>query len=251
MTSPDLEYLRSIELPSARARSAGEEVTPPAFVASPQVVTVASQLCEFTSSVAPSTRSTLSNCLLLAQLAADKAFGSPASDIYRWYDKYHEVLRNSGWLLADIDFREQALSVDGAFVHKEIIPVITAFLGPAATAGSLILQVLNSLNQMQQDEPWITLFQSESQSLKGGKFQMSLVDTNANGDAEARHLSVSVEASQRVTQVLFFKLRGQATRLQRAESVMTMSPTALSKAGPIASARVAEHVADYIMNVDI
>lgn len=161
------------------------------------------------------------------------------------------MLRGSGWLLADIDFREQALSTDGAFVHKEIIPVIAAFLGPAASAASLILQVLNSLNAMQQNEPWITLFQSESQSLRGGKFQLSLVDTNAAGDAEARHLSVSVEASQRVTQVLFFKLRGQSTRLQRAESVMTMSPTALAQAGPIASARVAEHVSDFIKYVEI
>ena len=251
MTSPDLAYLRSIELPAARSRSAGEELTPPAFVASRQVVTVASQLCEFTSSVDPTTRSSLSNCLLLAQLAADKAFGSPASDIYRWYDKYLEVLRKSGWLLADVDFREQALDVDGAFVHKEIIPVITAFLGPAATAGSLILQVLTSLDQMQQNEPWITLFQSESQSLRGGKFQLSLIDTNANGDAEARLMAVSIEASQRVTQVLFFKLRGQSTRLRRAESVMTMTQAALDAAGPAASARVADHVADYIMNVEI
>lgn len=114
---------------------------------------VASQLTEFTAAVDPAKRSALSNCLLLAQLAADKAHGSPSDDIFNWYKKYHEVLRGSGWLLADLEFRAQALSADGAFVHKEIIPVIAAFLGPAATAGSLILQVLTSLNNMQQNEP--------------------------------------------------------------------------------------------------
>ncbi len=251
MTTPDLDYIRSVALPSARSRGAGETVTPPDFVAPPQVVAVGSQLCEFTAVVEPAMRQDLSNCLLLAQLAADKAVGSPASDIYRWHDSYIGTLQKTGWLLADVDFQEQALSADGVFVHKEIIPVVMAFLGPAATAGTLILQMLNSLSAMQQNQPWITLFQSESQTLNGAKFQVSLVDKDANGDAEVRLLAVGVEASQRITQVLFFKLHRQSTRLRRAQGAMTMSPATLAKIRDPLRARVAQHVVDYVMNVEI
>lgn len=89
MTSPDLDLLRSVALPRPRARSAGEVVEEPTFVEAPQVVAVASQLTEFTAAVDPAKRSALSNCLLLAQLAADKAHGSPSEDIFKWYKKYH------------------------------------------------------------------------------------------------------------------------------------------------------------------
>lgn len=252
MSAPDLDYLRSVELPAARSRGPGDVAKAPSFAAAgPQAVAVASQLVEFTAAVPADTRADLANCLLLAQLAADKASGSPAQDIYRWYDKYVEVLQNTGWRLADVDFQEQLLSADGALVHKEIIPVVTAFLGPAASTASIVLAMLESLNAMEADQPWITLFQSESQSLQGAKFQIALVDRDAQGDATVSLLSIGIEARQRITQVLFFKLTKQSTRLRKATGSMTMAPATLAAVRDIVRSRVERHVADYVMNVAI
>jgi hypothetical protein len=252
MTTLDLSYIRAVELPAARSRGPGELARAPDFTGTePQAVAVGSQVVEFAGSVSAETRADLSNCLLLAQLAADKAAGSPAQDIYRWYDKYIEVLQHTGWRVTAADFQEQAISADGALVHKEIIPVVTAFLGPAARAASLVLQMLNSLNAMAQTRPWITLFQSESQSLQGAKFQIALVDRDAHGDAVVNLLSIGIEARQRITQVLFFKLSRQSTKLRKATGSMTMSPGNLAAVRDIVRTRVERHVADYVMNVAI
>lgn len=251
MSTPDLDFLRDVAVPAARSRSAGEVVTPPEFGTDSQVVTVGGQLCEFTEAVEPGLREDLSNCLLLAQLAADKSAGNPASDVNRWQDAYIETLQRSGWRLSDVNFKEQAISADGVFVHQEIIPLIQAFLGPAAAAGTLVIQLLTSLSEMQQDQPWITLFQSESQTLSGAKFQITLVNKNSNGESEVSTLAVTCEATSRIVQVLFFRLNRQSTKLRNAESTMTISSGNLAKIRDVIRNRVQEHVFDFVKNVPI
>jgi hypothetical protein len=249
--SPEVEFVMALPLPEARTRGPGDSATLPSFTAERQALAVGGQIAEFSPAISPELRGDLSNCLLLAQLAADKAAGSPAQDVRSWYQTYSSVLRNTGWLVSEGDFQEQAVSADGVFVHKEIIPLLTAFLGPAVAAVSLVVQMLNSLSAMQQNQPWITLFQSESQTLNGAKLQVSLVDKNANGDAAVNLLSVGIETSQRITQVLFFRVSRQSTRLSKTTGTMTMSPAMLARIREVVQAKVAQHVFDNIANIDI
>jgi hypothetical protein len=251
MSNPEVEYIKTLQLPAALSRGPGDLATPPSFTTERQAVAIAGQLAEFSPAIDPGLRGDLSNCLLLAQLAADKAAGSPAQDVKSWYRTYSGVLKNTGWLVGEGDFQEQAVSADGVFVHKEIIPVLTAFLGPAASAVSIVVTMLNSLSAMQQNQPWITLFQSENQTLNGAKLQISLVDRQANGDAAVNLLSVGIEAAQRITQVLFFKVSRQSTRLSKATGTMTMSPATLARIRAAVQAKVDRHVFDNIANVDI
>jgi hypothetical protein len=251
MSTLEVEYIKTLELPAARSRGLGERATPPAFTTERQAVAIAGQIAEFSPAIGADLRGDLSNCLLLAQLAADKTAGSPAQNVRNWYQTYAGVLRNTGWLVSDSDFQEQAVSADGAFVHKEIIPVLIAFLGPAASAVSIVVQMLNSLSAMQQNQPWITLFQSENQTLNGAKLQISLVDKDANGDATVSLLSVGVEARQRITQVLFFRVSRQSTRLSKATGTMTMAPAMLARIRETVQAKVDQHVFDNIANIDI
>lgn len=250
-TSPEVEFVKALPLPAARSRGPGERATPPSFTTERQALAIAGQIAEFSPAISPALRGDLSNCLLLAQLAADKAAGSPAQDVRNWYQTYSGVLRNTGWLVSEGDFQEQAVSADGVFVHKEIIPLLTAFLGPAAAAVSIVVQILNSLSAMQQNQPWITLFQSESQTLNGAKLQISLVDKDANGDAAVNLLSVGIEASQRITQVLFFRVSRQSTRLSKTTGTMTMSPAMLARIREAVQAKVDQHVFDNIASIDI
>jgi hypothetical protein len=251
MSTPEVEYIKTLELPAARTRGPGDLAAPPTFTTERQALAIAGQLTEFSPAIEPGLRGDLSNCLLLAQLAADKAAGSPAQDVRSWYGVYSGVLRQTGWLVGEGDFQEQAVSTDGAFVHKEIIPVLIAFLGPAASAVSIVVQMLTSLSAMQQNQPWITLFQSESQTLNGAKLQISLVDRQANGDAAVNLLSVGIEARQRITQVLFFKVSSQSTRLTKATGTMTMSPATLARIRAAVQAKVDQHVLTNIANVEI
>jgi len=250
MSNQELDFIQSLELPEPRSRGI-ESAAPPSFITERQAVAVAGQICEFSPTVDPSARADLANCLLLAQLAADKAAGSPPKDVRSWHAQYVNALKKTGWLVSGGDFQEQAVSADGVLVHKEIIPVITAFLGPAASAASIVLQMLNSLSAMQQNSSWITLFQDESQTLTGAKLQVSLVDQDANGAATVNLLSVGIEASQRITQVLFFKVSRQATKLSKATDSLTMNAGSLDLIRAAVAEKVKEHLAESVANIDI
>ena len=250
MSSQELEYIRSVEIRAPRSRGLAA-AAPPRFTSGQQAVVVGSQLCEFSPAIEPDTRAALSNCLLLAQLAADKAAGSPPADIRTWHEEYVSALRKTGWQVMDGDFQEQAVSTDGVVVHKEILPVITAFLGPAASAASIVVQMLSSLSAMQQNTPWITLFQDESQTLNGAKFQVSLVEQDDHQTVSVNLLSVGIEASQRITQVLFFKASRQTTLLRKASDQLSMLPGTLDIVSAAVAARVKEHLAENVMNIEI
>src|SRR5947209_1496407 len=72
--SETVAYIQSLELPAPRSRGPAEPAPPPpAFTAGPQGFAIGSQLTEFTPQVAASVRPAVSNSLLLAQLASDKA----------------------------------------------------------------------------------------------------------------------------------------------------------------------------------
>jgi hypothetical protein len=251
MSIPEVEYITSLELPAARSRGPGERGAPPPVTPPRPAGAIAGQIAEFSPAIGADLRGDLSNCLLLAQLAADKAAGSPAQDVRSWYRTYSGVLRNTGWVVGDSDFQEQAVGADGVFVHKEIIPVLTAFLGPAASAVSIVVQMLNSLSALQQNQPWITLFQSENQTLNGGKLQISLVDKQPNGDAAVSLLSIGIEARQRITQVLFFQISRQSTKLTKATGTLTMAPATLARIREAVQTKVDQHVLDNIANIDI
>jgi hypothetical protein len=251
MSIPEIEFITQTPLPPAPSRERGEMVTLPSFTAERQAVAVGSQIAEFDPVLAPALRADLGNALLLAQLAADKAAGSPPQDFIGWYRAYVGALKRIGWIVGDLDFREQALSADGALVHKEIIPVVTAFLGPAASAVSIVVGLLNSLQAIQADQPWITLFQSESQTLNGAKFQINIVGEDQNGDPSINVLAVGIKASQRITQVLFFKAQQQSTRLEKAAATMSMPAALLGKIREVLADRVEVYVADNIKNIEI
>ncbi len=80
-----VDFVQSLDLPFAgpRLESAAEPVT---FSDQPEVATVGAQVTEFSAQVAPPQRAAVADCLLLAQLAANKATaGNP--DQMAWYQK--------------------------------------------------------------------------------------------------------------------------------------------------------------------
>jgi len=164
-----------------------------------EAVAVGAQLAEFTDAVPPDVRGAIADSILLAQLAANKAAGE-AQDIFRWYDKYVEVLQNIGWQIRDVDFQTQTVTDKNAGVHRAIIPVIATILGPQAAAASIVLAVLNGLREIDTSPPWITLFDRASQHAHGAKFQVSYVDANAHGQPEITLLSVGIRANRTIPQ---------------------------------------------------
>lgn len=250
MSLPQIDFIERVSLPEPR-RGPSRGAEPDFEDADAQGFVVASQLVDFAPGMPGAQREAVANALLLAQLAANKALGTEPEDIRPWYRFYRDTLQRIGWNVNASDFQEQALSAEGAMVHKEILPVVTAFLGPAASAASIVVQMLNSLSAMDEGKPWITLFQDDSQTLKGAQFQVARAAQAATGDPEVALLAVDIEASRRITRVLFFKLTRDATRLEKSTATLTISSGLLQSISRSLRDKVHVHVADNVAAIAI
>ena len=157
-------------------------------------MTVGSQMAEFSGAVPQSIRPAISNGLLLGQLAADKATaGNP--DPVAWFGAFNSVMKKIGWQVTSSELNEQTISDKNAELHKAIIPVVTAIFGPGAAASSIILAVLKGLESMDQDAPWITVFEQKSNKVKAANFGLSYVDGGAGGGATLKTAYFALQAS--------------------------------------------------------
>nr|WP_320144919.1 hypothetical protein [uncultured Cohaesibacter sp.] len=234
-------FLETVDLPKA-VKSFEEEGLPldlsrPVFdQVKEQSIVIGSQLAGFSSDVPVKLRPMISNVFLLAQLVADKKTQHAASGSKQWYDTYLETLTKVGWSVSGMSDAEQIISGSALEVHKEIIPVIVAALGPAAAAASTIVRVLEGLGNISKDQPWITLFNRKSQRATANQFQFS--QTTMEGDTPVVTLvAFNLDARNAVTQVLFFKFVSNKASLSYFEEKL------------FANLKVLEHTQDRIFNI--
>jgi len=246
----DIDYVESLELPDEPA-GARLESTPVEFGSAQEVATVGAQLAEFSEAVPAAQRAVVADCLLLAQLAADKATAMN-DDLQAWYDQYLKVLKALGWLQTSMDFKATEVSDDNAGVHQAILPVLTAMLGPVAASASMVVAVLKGLQEMNKDDPWITLFDRSSSHARGAKFQLGFVDADPTGDTvKVQLMALAIDAQRRVTQVLFFKLAQESAKLAVAQGELSVGAERLNGIRQAVADKVAPFVVDNIGKIDI
>lgn len=250
MNDPLLAYLEALPLPDPSPRLESTEAGEPIeFSTEPEVVAVAAQLAEFSAAVAPAQRAVVADCLLLAQLAADKATAM-STDLPAWYEAYGRVLKQLGWLQTTMEFKETVVTDQDAGVHRAIIPVLTALLGPAAAAASMVVTVLEGLQQMNAESPWITLFDRSSSHASGAKFQLGFVDADA-AMVTVRLVAVAIDAERKLTQVLFFKFASEKAKLAVAQTELGIGIARLQGIAAAVADKVAPHLVDNIGKIDI
>lgn len=243
------QFVQRLDLPEMGPRFESVEALPQ-FSEQREVVAVGSQLTEFDAAVAASAREPIANALLLAQLAANKA-ASQATDVFGWYDKYNQVLQGIGWQVSDSEFQSQTIENKNSDVHKEIIPVVTAMLGPQVAAVSMVVGVLKGLQNMNAGTPWIKIFDRSSEHAQGAKFQVSYVDVDSSGNPQITAMCFGVQADKTITQVLFFKFASQRAEIKNATTKMSASmPLLNATKGEIAN-RVQVFISDFVKNIEI
>lgn len=243
------DYVLSLSLPEVGPRFEAAPA-PLEFSNRREAVAVGAQLAEFADTVAVELRGPIADSILLAQLAANKAAGA-SHDVVQWYDKYIEVLQNIGWQVHDLEFQTQTIRESNADVHKEIIPVIAAMLGPQAAAASLVVSVLKGLNEMDASTSWIALFDRASQHAHGAKFQVSYVDVGADGQPEITLMCFGIRAERTIVQVLFFKFSEQSAELKTGTGRVRISMQRLNSAKEAIANRVQAFVGEFVQNIDI
>jgi hypothetical protein len=233
------EALSADELPQLPEYEAGIE----------QAVTVGSQISEFSKSVPRDMRPHIDNAFLLAQLAANFEIEENGGGTMAWYDTYIKVLENAGWVIESRGDALRELGGASLEVHKEIIPVITAALGPAAAAASVVVTALKGLQAMNADQPWITLFSRESQRASANQFQVSFVDVDENLTPRLTLASFELNASRSITQILFFKFSDTNATLSHFEAKMSINKSAFDAGKTIIAARLADKTAGFLTDL--
>ena len=246
-----VSYIQSLDLPAARSRGPGEKAPPPPdFRAVHQAVTVGSQMAEFSAAVPQSVRPAISNGLLLGQLAADKATAGN-QDPVAYFNAFNGVMKKIGWEVTDRGLNEQTISDKDAELNKAIIPIVTAIFGPGAAAGSIIIAVLKGLESMDQDAPWITVFEQKSNKAKAANFGPTYVDAGAGGGASLKTAYFTLQASSNLTQVLFFKFSTADATMKSGQCQMSLSPQTIATSGDALQQKVGPFIIDNIKNISI
>jgi hypothetical protein len=244
------QFLKQVALPAAPSTFGLEEPKIDFEQAKQQALLVGSDVLSFDSGVEAEFREAVSDTALIAQLAATKQLGQNPDPI-AYFDAYFSIVGNLGWATQIRDTAEYRLTTDGAQVHEAIISVVTAFLGNAPGAVALVELTLNSLKKMDQGSPFITLFQRNSQNAQLGRFQFTTVRQDPTGGLLAEVMAFALEAEDKITQVLFFKLRQGKSRMRRSLGSMSLNRTAMTALLPALRAKVAGHLAGNLAQLEI
>ena len=243
-------FIAQLDVPQPRSTRGAAEPPKVAFTSAKEVVAVGPQLAEFSDKVPVDLRPAISNTMLLAQLAADKS-ASQSDNVLDWHAKYREVLSKVGWQVNDAQDQLRQITDKNLSVHKAIIPVLTALLGNAAAAASMIVTVLKGLEDMDKDSPWITLFERQSQHAKGAKFQLSYVDADSSGAASIKLLSCAIKADRTITQVLFFKFSAQHAEMHDRSTELSTNRDILNAGKDSIAAKVGGFINDFVAGIEI
>lgn len=162
-----------------------------------QSLVVGSNVVSFTTGVEADVRQAITDSSLFAQLAAANAVGTNTDPLV-FFDAYFANLVAIGWLIQKKETAEFTYEGDAFDVHEAIIGVITAFLGPiaGAAAAEAVIAVLNGLHKMDEDAPFITLFNKQSQRGEIGRFQFTYVYPDPDHGLMAEAMAFSLKGRQ-------------------------------------------------------
>ena len=203
--------------------------TPPVELKSTeaQTLVVGSSLVIAAEKVPKQVREDIVNCTLFAQLAATGEVGN-AAKVIDWYGAYFRALTAIGWAQSDTQFESYKFGGKNAEAHKAIIQVLTVLMGPGAAALVVVKTALEALQSMNENSPWITLFDRQSKSGKSARFQVATAQVDASGLLQVALVAFNLKAKSDLTQVLFFKYASSSTSLQYAAGKATIFEAALA-----------------------
>lgn len=250
VTTDPRGFVRSVVIPPPPAPRGGPEAGQPPIATlmktgKNQAAVVGSDIIAFVSGVTTERREAIINSALLAQLVANNEVRD-RSRVYEWYDTYFKVLANIGWAIQQVSWTEYTEKEGGFQAHEAILSVASTLFAPGTAALTLVTTTLKALKEMDKDNPWLTLFNRESQVAKTAHFQVSLAEQAPDGQFLVSTMAFGLEAKSTITQVLFFKVKkGQAT-LKHHRGQVTINTGVLDQVKDELQAKLTRHAESYV-----
>lgn len=241
----------ALETPEDESMLLGEEADLPRLEdATRQGAVVDSNIVTFPEGTPVEVKDAVGSWLLLAQRAAS-AKVPDKDDTQGWMGAYHQALMDTGWARRGDAQAWVEEHVEGSTVHEKILAVAAVVLGPVPTALAIVTATLQSLQKMNEDSPWITLFDRRGRSATSVGFQVASCVPSDAGGAALHAIDFRVEARQVLTQVLFFRFTSREATMLRRGVVLELTPGALKEYGPAVHARVSAATLDSIAAIEL
>jgi hypothetical protein len=241
-------FVAKAKLPPKPARKMGFAAAPAAPVfeaAQAQALVVGSDVVSFSEAVDADVRAAISDSALLAQLSANVQ--SPAeADPMAWFDAYFGILAQIGWVVQSNDAAEYEIKGSGLEVHEAIEEVLKLFLGPVPGAAALAMAALTGLKSMKKDSPLIALFNKQSQHAHVGRFHFTTVRKDPQHGLLVEIGAFALRADEKLTQILFFKMTKNKTKMHRRLAQFSLNEAALARLRPQIAQRVAAFQSSFV-----
>jgi len=211
----------------------------------PNGMVTGSNLIQFPATASPEVKASVALSLLAARRVASNDHVLKTPD--QWIERHNTVLENLNWLVergGTVQSQMQGLNVA---VHKAIIPFLTAAFGGTAV-GALILAALNNLQSMDQNSPWITLFDQQSRRFDVTEYMFTVVDV-VGDQVHMKMASARFDASFGTTQVLFFKLSKQQAQFQSVSESLSAQASLLADLNADLKVKLANVTRSFIQSL--
>lgn len=235
-------FVNNVRLAPAPRRAGPVAGAPPAGLkeTDPQALVVGASLVAAAGRVPAAMRQDLVDCTLFAQLAATGTVAD-AADVGPWYRAYFGALTALGWAQSDTRFERYEFAGRNAEAHQAVLEVLTALLGPQAAALAIVKAAIEALRSMNENRPWLTLFERESTAADSARFQVAAAEVDDSDLLQVALAGFSLKTTSEVTQVLFCKFASSGTSLEYAAGQATIYEAALADLRPTIAARLADY----------
>lgn len=216
----------------------------------PPVVVSGTTLVDFSATNNPVVRSSVSLALLYATRVATVAMSKEAdADEDDWLARYNQALTEIGFRVSGTSVVKSSFKKKNVALHKAIIPFLTLAFGGGA-AGALIIQALKSLQEMDADSPWITLFDKSTRRFNLSEMHFAAVSSNEVETTIANAVArLNVETGG--TQILFFKVTKTSADFESTTTRMTANNMLLAANEAKLQAKLVKFIDEMIAGADV
>lgn len=239
-------YIESLPIGSPGPVQEGPDIQAVDIDQLPNGLVVGSNMIQFPAAATAQLKSSVALSLLAAQRVAttDQVVQTPD----QWVQRHNTVLENLNWLNEGGGFVNSQFRSINVAVHQAIIPFLTAAFGPAIAAGALILTALKQLQEMDNNSPWITLFDNQSRHFGITEYQFSVVQV-VDDHVQIKLASARLDATFGQTQVLFFKIKHEHAAFQSASASYSCQAELLSEMNDSLKAKLGVFTGSYIKSL--
>jgi len=242
------EYIAALELPDDDASLAQFRDVPLVLEDDKEGGAVdAGSLVSFVSGVSKTHKEDVLNSTLLAQLAANKAWNREEQTV-QWYDKYHEVLENIGWVISGFEFSKYKASGSQFEVEQVVLEVLAAIAtGPQIAAA---IAIMKALKEVSKGSKPFKLWDEQTNNGSKGNFQISSCIEDDSNVAMALG-AFYFKATKVDFQFLWFKFSSDSTEIYKGGQVVVLNEEIYGTVRKAIKDKLGQKAVDYVAGIDI